>query len=234
MDIPSRISNLNWMKLKEEINDKGFVITAPLLNKIECNQLIHLYQKDELYRNQINMSHYRFGDGEYKYYGDPLPPIIEELRKGMYPNLAEVANSWSESLKTGVRYPLNLEDFLLECAGSNQTKPTPLILRYEEGGYNCLHQDLYGDKYFPFQVVFLLSNENDFTGGEFLLVEQRPRAQSRGFVITLKQGEGLVFPTNFKPSHGKRGYYRVKMRHGVSTIHSGTRYTLGVIFHNAE
>jgi hypothetical protein len=181
------------------------------------------------------MSRYRFGVGEYKYFQAPLPEILQQLREGFYPPLAMTANRWLNQSGRDAIYPETLQQFLHTCHHQGQTRSTPLILKYVEGGYNCLHQDLYGEVYFPFQVVFALNRgEIDYTGGEFMLVEQRPRAQSRGHVLTLEQGAGLIFPTNHRLVLGTRGYYRTTIRHGVSTITSGIRYSLGIIFHDAK
>lgn len=181
------------------------------------------------------MARYRFGEGEYRYYQAPLPSHLQELREGFYPPLAETANRWQEMLGREPIYPTALTEFLEKCHEHGQTRSTPLILKYEAGGYNCLHQDMYGEVFFPFQVVFALNQkEKDYTGGEFLLMEQRPRAQSRGHVITLEQGAGLIFPTSYRPVMGTRGYYKNTLRHGVSTITAGMRYSLGIIFHDAK
>jgi len=180
------------------------------------------------------MARYRFGVGEYKYFADPLPPVVREIRERAYPPLALIANRWEAALKTRVSHSADLAGLLTLCARRGQRKPTPLLLRYDAGGYNCLHQDLYGDVVFPIQLTVLLSEPGkDFEGGEFLLVEQRPRAQSRGSVVHLAQGEAVIFTTRYRPAAGARGHYRVNMRHGVSRVLSGQRYTLGVIFHNA-
>jgi uncharacterized protein len=180
------------------------------------------------------MARYRFGEGEYQYFAEPLPALVQDLRHDAYPPLAGIANRWMEALGASERYPLDLSGLLARCRAQGQTKPTPLLLRYETGGYNCLHQDIYGDVVFPLQLTCFLSQQgSEYTGGEFLLLEQRPRAQSRGEVVTPAQGEILVFATRYRPVAGARGYYRVNMRHGVSRVKSGVRYTLGIIFHNA-
>lgn len=227
---------MNGEQLQQSLDEQGYAKLPPLLNEAECKSLIDSYEVQRLYRQTIQMARYRFGIGEYKYYDAPLPNIVQQLRDSLYPPLALAANRWLEQLgRTGSSYPESHTDFLQLCRDSGQTRPTPLILKYEAGGYNCLHQDLYGDVYFPFQIVFALNrNGLDYTGGEFLLIEQRPRAQSRGHVISLQQGEGLIFPTQYRPVRGSRGFYRVTLRHGVSTIVSGTRYSLGVIFHDAK
>ncbi|ERM18153.1 2OG-Fe(II) oxygenase [Brevibacillus laterosporus] len=233
--LTERIAAIDWNKVQQTMDEQGYATIPTFLTKKECNEIINTYEKEEYFRNTIDMARFRFGIGEYKYYQAPLPTMLQQLREGFYPELAKTANRWLKQLDDGACYPPFLSEFLTECHQQGQTRSTPLLLKYEAGGYNCLHQDLYGDVYFPFQVVFALSQkEIDYTGGEFLLLEQRPRAQSRGHVITLEQGSGLIFPTNNRPVLGSRGYYRTKIKHGVSTITSGTRYTLGIIFHDAK
>ncbi|NEW05720.1 2OG-Fe(II) oxygenase [Paenibacillus sp. SYP-B3998] len=232
--IVNLISGLDWDSLQKSLDKHGFAKIPSLLNKKQCNQIIDTYEVECLFRNTVDMARYRFGIGEYKYYDAPLPHLLQQLREQFYLELARTANRWLEQLNQDTTYPGTLTDFLDQCHNENQKRSTPLILKYEVGGYNCLHQDLYGKVFFPFQVVFALNQkEEDYTGGEFLLVEQRPRAQSRGHVITLEQGEGLIFPTNHRPVLGTRGYYKSMLRHGVSTVKSGTRYSLGIIFHDA-
>ena len=227
-----------WLKEKrfqEELETAGWARTGPVLSARQCADLAQLYADDARFRSRIDMARYRFGLGEYKYFASPLPPLVQQLREACYPPLAAIANRWQEALGQPDRYPPTLAEFLERCHHAGQTKPTPLLLRYESGGYNCLHQDLYGDLAFPLQMTCLLSRPGvDFTGGEFLLVEQRPRAQSRGEAIALEQGEIIVFTTRHRPAPGARGQYRVVMRHGVSTVRSGVRLTLGVIFHDAR
>lgn len=231
----NRINSLDWDEIQTSLDNQGYAKLPVLLLPEECQELIETYTQEQLFRNTINMARYRFGEGEYKYYDAPLPNPIQQLREGFYPELAQTANRWNEWLVKEERYPADLNEFLEYCHKKEQLRTTPLILKYETGGYNCLHQDLYGDVFFPFQVVFALNQkEQDYSGGEFLLVEQRPRAQSRGHVITLNQGAGLIFPTNHRPVLGTRGYYRTTLKHGVSTITSGLRYTLGIIFHDAK
>ncbi|TDK63277.1 prolyl 4-hydroxylase subunit alpha [Bacillus salipaludis] len=235
MRIKDRILGLNWENIQTELEENGYAHLPVILKKKECNDIVNTYYQENCFRSTINMARYRFGVGEYKYYLAPLPDQLQQLREGFYPELAKTANRWNEQLRSDVTYPRSLDEFLEQCHQQNQLRSTPLILKYESGGYNCLHQDLYGDVFFPFQVVFALNQkELDYTGGEFLLVEQRPRAQSRGHVITLEQGAGLIFPTNNRPVLGTKGYYRTTLKHGVSTITSGTRYTLGIIFHDAK
>lgn len=230
-----RVDELDWEALQRSLDKHGYAKLPPLLNEAKCTTLIDAYEAEELYRNTIQMARYRFGIGEYKYYDAPLPDLIQQLRESLYPHLAIAANRWLEQLGRAASYPETLAEFVQICRSSGQDRTTPLILKYEAGGYNCLHQDLYGDVFFPFQAVFALNQQaSDYTGGEFLLVEQRPRAQSRGHVITLNQGEGVLFPTHHRPVAGTRVYYRATVRHGVSTVTSGTRYSLGIIFHDAK
>jgi len=206
-----------------------------LLTAKECDALIALYGNDQLFRSRIDMKRFRFGEGEYKYFTYPLPPLVQTLRETIYPRLAVIANGWATALGQPDIFPSNHAELLAVCRRKGQTKPTPLLLRYSAGDYNCLHQDLYGAVAFPLQLTAFLSRpDRDFSGGEFLLVEQRPRAQSRGEVMDPQQGEIVIFATRHRPVQGSRGHYRVNMRHGVSTVHSGSRFTLGVIFHDAQ
>ena len=194
-----------------------------------------MYGEDRWFRSRVVMSRHGFGRGEYRYFAYPLPQLISRLRTNLFPRLAAIANGWNESLGTDIRYPSNHVDYLQRCHNAGQTKPTPLLLQYGEGDYNCLHQDLYGEQVFPLQVAFLLSEPGvDFTGGEFVLTEQRPRMQSRAEVAPLRRGDGLIFPVHHRPVRGTRGVYRVNLRHGVSRIRSGHRHTLGIIFHDAQ
>ncbi|OME95058.1 MULTISPECIES: 2OG-Fe(II) oxygenase [Paenibacillus] len=233
--LPQRIAGLDWTGIQGALDEQGYAVLPKLLLSEECTEIINTYSEEDRFRSTINMARHRFGLGEYKYYQAPLPESLQQLREGLYPELALTANRWLTQLGHEKRYPASLDKFLGMCHAQGQERSTPLILKYEEGGYNCLHQDLYGDEFFPFQVVFVLNEkEVDYSGGEFLLIEQRPRAQSRGHVITLEQGAGLIFPTNHRSIQGTRGYYRTTLRHGVSTITSGTRYSLGIIFHDAK
>jgi hypothetical protein len=233
--ISERISSLDWDLLQQLLDTQGFAKLPSLLDTEQCQELINTYEDNSNFRSIIDMKRYRFGEGEYKYYQDPLPPLLEQIRSEFYPELAKTANRWLEQLGKDPIYPPSLIEFLEHCHAQGQVRSTPLMLKYEPGGYNCLHQDLYGDVFFPIQVLFVLNQRGkDYSGGESILVEQRPRAQSRGHVITLEQGEGLIFTTNYRPVLGTRGYYRTTMRHGVSTVTTGTRYGLGVIFHNAK
>ena len=228
------LENINWQIATEELSNKGFVTLKSVLSQTQCEELIALYDKP-IYRSTINMARYQFGMGEYKYFNYPLPDIIQFLRTEMYPYLAKVANLWSKLLNINTLFPEKHADLLTICHENEQLRPTPLILKYTEGGYNTLHQDLYGDIWFPFQmVIFLNQTQTDYTGGEFVLVEQRPRMQSIPIVLTPNQGDILIFTTNFRPVKGTKGYYRTNMRHGVSKVRSGIRHTLGIIFHDAK
>ncbi|WP_163858597.1 2OG-Fe(II) oxygenase [Paenibacillus elgii] len=233
--IKKRVAGLDWTSIQQALDEQGFAAFPPLLQNDECRVLISMYEEESHFRTRIDMARYRFGVGEYKYFQTPLPPLLQGLRVSFYPQLAEAANRWQTRLGQEAVYPPELAQFLERCHEHGQTRPTPLLLKYEAGGYNCLHQDMYGDIFFPFQVVFVLNQrEKEYAGGEFLLVEQRPRAQSRGHAIALEQGAGLIFPTQHRPVQGTRGTYRTTLRHGVSTITAGTRYSLGLIFHDAQ
>jgi uncharacterized protein len=235
VDLKSRLDALDWRAVERSLWEYGYAKTEPLLTPDECAGLIALYADPKRFRNTIDMARLRFGVGDYKYFAAPLPALVQELRTHAYPPLAAVANQWETALGTGTRHPDAFAGLQMLCHRTGQTKPTPLLLHYESGGYNCLHQDLYGDVVFPLQLTCFLSRRGvDYTGGEFLLVEQRPRAQSRGEAITTEQGEMLVFTTRHRPVKTARGYYRAAVRHGVSRITGGTRYTLGVIFHDAR
>ena len=232
--IEARLNALDWIVIERSLWERGYAHTSQILAPDECDGLVAMYSTDIRFRQRIDMARHRFGIGEYKYFAAPLPPLVQDLRVHSYVHLAEVADRWMEALDSNERYPGTLDRFLERCAQRGQVKPTPLMLRYERGGYNCLHQDIYGDVAFPLQVVALLSRRDiDYTGGEFLLVEQRPRAQSAAEVITAAQGELVIFTTRIRPAAGSRGYYRVNVRHGVSPVRSGTRYTLGIILHDA-
>jgi hypothetical protein len=234
MNIAKRLQELDWKAIEQALWNMGYAKTPAVLTADECEELISLYADQTRFRRRIDMERHRFGVGEYQYFAEPLPALVQGLRLSTYPPLATIANGWMEALKQPQRYPPDLPSFLARCQEHGQTKPTPLLLRYEIGGYNCLHQDLYGEIAFPLQLTcFLSRREIDYTGGEFLLVEQRPRAQSRGEAIATEQGEIIIFATRDRPAAGARGYHRVQMRHGVSRIRSGQRYALGIIFHNA-
>jgi hypothetical protein len=233
--IDARLRHLDWKAIEGSLWEHGYAKTPPLLTAEECAELVALYRDEGRFRSRVDMARHRFGLGEYKYFAEPLPAVVQALRTGAYPYLAPVAGRFMKALGSRERFPPDLKRFLNRCARSGQRKPTPLLLRYEAGGYNCLHQDLYGEVVFPLQLTCLLSRRGaDFEGGEFLLVEQRPRAQSRGEVVPLEQGEAVIFATRHRPVAGARGYYRANLRHGVSRVLSGTRVSLGVIFHNAK
>jgi len=224
---------IDWREIATSLDERGYA-TTPLLDAAECRALAALYPREEVFRSRVVMQRHAFGRGEYKYFGYPLPNTVETLRQAIYPHLALIANRWHERLREEGRFPPSLSAYLEQCHKSGQERPTPLLLKYQPGDFNCLHQDLYGDLVFPLQLTVLLSApEEDFTGGEFLLVEQRPRAQSRGEVVPLQQGEAVIFPVHHRPVDGSRGPYRVTIRHGVSRLRSGERYTLGIIFHDA-
>ncbi len=234
-DLAARVAALPWEAIGAELDARGFATTGPVLDAAECAGLAAVYGEERRFRSRVDMARYRFGLGEYKYFAAPLPEPVAALREGLYPWLAPIANRWMERLGARERYPAALADLARLCARHGQTRPTPLLLHYTAGGYNCLHQDLYGAVAFPLQATVLLSDPTaDFTGGEFLLVEQRPRAQSAGHVVPLRQGEAVLFATRHRPARGARGWYRAQLRHGVSEVRSGERYTLGVIFHDAE
>ena len=235
MTIEDRIEHLPWPDLSNSLSEFGFAVTAPLLTPHECAHLRGLYADDKLFRSHIIMERLRFGRGDYKYFAHPLPEIVRELRTHAYPHLARVANTWAAALNDETRFPPRHEAFLQHCHRAGQNRPTPLLLHYEQGGYNCLHQDLYGAVAFPLQMVFMLGQQGrDWQGGEFVLVEQRPRAQSKAEVLSPDEGCAVLFTTRYRPVAGSRGYYRVNMKHGVSGVRSGSRYTLGIIFHDAE
>lgn len=226
-----RVRALDWKQIAENMLRDGYALTAPLLTADVCSELIECYPNDSLFRSQVVMQRLGFGRGEYKYFKYPLPKPVAALRTELYPCLARIANAWAVDKP----FPADLEDFLKICRAAGQEKPTPLLLKYEAGDFNCLHQDLYGDVAFPLQVTILLSQpEIDHTGGEFVLVEQRPRMQSRPMVIRGQQGQAILFPTRYRALRGARGTYRTNLRHGVSQVHSGRRFTLGIIFHDAK
>lgn len=225
---------INWDQTNESLNNKGYAMLPGVLNEVECKSLIDLYDDSSRYRSVINMQRYRFGKGEYKYFNYPLPEKLHVLRESLYSPLAEVANRWMNALNIKGSFPADHKTFIQHCHSKNQVRPTPLILKYEQGGFNTLHQDLYGDVYFPFQVIFSLTQSGiDYAGGELVLTEQIPRAQSKAAVITPNRGDAVIITTNFRPIQGTKGYYRAKVKHGVSEVKSGTRYTLGIVFHDA-
>jgi hypothetical protein len=238
-DLIARIRSVEWRGVEASLDARGFAPLPPLLTTSESDALAALYKEDARFRTRIQMERFRFGAGEYKYFAAPLPPLVQMLRTELYARLAPVANRWAAALaspkRPPSRYPPALDAFLAQCHKAGQPRPTPLLLSYGKGGYNCLHQDIYGEIAFPLQVVFVLDRLGvDYTGGEFLLVEQRPRAQSRGHAMAIEQGAGVIFSTRERPSAGTRGTYRVVMRHGVSTLTSGARMSLGIIFHDGK
>lgn len=234
MDIEQRINGAYWAAAGHDLNKKGYALIPAVLTDAECDEFVFQYNNETLYRKTINMEQYRFGIGEYKYYCYPLPPVVQSLREHVYPRLVPVANGWTQMLNLDIQFPVQLTGLLELCKDKNQERSTSLILRYEKGGYNTLHQDLYGDVYFPMQAaLFLSSPEEDYSGGEFVLIEQRPRAQSKAIVLKPNKGDMLIFTTSFRPLQGKNGYFRVNMKHGVSEVTDGNRYTLGIIFHDA-
>ncbi len=228
------LAKLDWAALAARIDQSGFATTPPLLTPSECRALIALYDEADRFRRRIVMQHHGYGQGEYQYFAYPLPAAVAKLREAFYARLAPIANRWGEALEEERRFPPALADFLTECHGAGQTRPTPLMLKYGPGDYNRLHQDLYGAHVFPLQITILLSEpEADFSGGEFVLTEQRPRQQSRAEVVPLRQGEAVIFAVHHRPARGTRGVYRANLRHGVSTLRRGERFTLGIIFHDA-
>ncbi len=233
--VATRLARLDWAAVGRDLEARGHAVTPPLLTPAECRTVGALWEHPDRFRRHIDMAQHRFGAGEYRYFAEPLPPVIAALRRLVYARLAPLANRWTAALGGRTRFPDDLAAFVAHCAAHGQRRPTPLLLRYTAGGYNCLHQDLYGAVAFPLQLTILLSRPGvDFTGGEILLVEQRPRAQSRGQAIGLAQGQAVIFPNRHRPVTGARGVYRVTVRHGVSDVHTGERRTLGVIFHDAE
>jgi uncharacterized protein len=232
--LSARVAALDWARITTDLEARGVATTGTLLTPAECAALSAMYTDEVAFRSHIIMARHGFGKGEYKYFSRPLPSLIDSLRTSLYPQLSTVANRWAQAMKLGVSYPAKLDAFLARCHAAGQTRPTPLLLKYEAGDYNCLHQDLYGDNVFPLQVAFLLSRPGlDFEGGEFVLVEQRPRMQSRPEVVPLSQGEGVIFAVRHRPVVGTKGTYRVNLRHGVSRVRVGQRFTTGIIFHDA-
>jgi hypothetical protein len=231
----ARVAALDWEAIGDALDAHGAATTVPLLTPSECNALAAAYDDDARFRSRVIMARHGFGRGEYKYFAYPLPTTIAALRTALYPPLAAIANRWNEAMGIDTSYPPTHRAYLDACHKAGQVKPTPLLLRYGEGDYNCLHQDLYGEWVFPLQATILLSAPGaDFSGGEFTLTEQRPRMQSRAEVVTLRQGEAVIFPVHHRPVQGTRGIYRVTLRHGVSRVRSGQRHTLGIIFHDAK
>jgi hypothetical protein len=233
--IVERVNALDWEQIENELDGFGSAVIPGLLSEQESDGLARLYSREDIYRTRIVMAQHGFGRGEYKYFDYPLPDILAGLRSGIYPHLVPLANRWNEAMRVDVRYPERHADFIDICHAAGQTRATPLILQYAAGDYNCLHQDLYGEHVFPLQVAILLSEPGkDFTGGEFVMTEQRPRMQSRAEVVPLRKGDAVVFTVNNRPVTGSRGAYRVNLRHGVSRLRSGQRHTVGVIFHDSK
>jgi len=227
--------DISWEQVSQDLDAEGNAIINAILSAEECDAIRALYQEKQNFRSHIVMERHGFGRGEYRYFSYPLPDLIASLRTSVYPHLVPIANRWNEEMRIDVRYPATHADFIQRCHQAGQDKPTPLLLKYETGDYNCLHQDLYGEHVFPLQIAVLLSEpQRDFTGGEFVMTEQRPRMQSRPIVIPLRKGDGVVFAVNHRPVQGKKSVYRVNLRHGVSRLHSGSRHTLGIIFHDAS
>ena len=232
--VARRVDAVAWSDVEQNLDQHGSALIRGLLSARECDALVHLYPHDEFYRSRVVMARHGFGRGEYKYFAYPLPDPIETLRRTVYPHLVPVANRWNSIMHIDTRYPSRHAEFIRRCHDAGQLRPTPIILQYAPDDYNCLHQDLYGEHVFPLQLAILLSEPGqDFTGGEFVLTEQRPRMQSRVEVVPLRKGDAVVFAVHHRPVQGTRGSYRVNMRHGVSRLHSGHRHTLGVIFHDA-
>ena len=232
---PVDVYDIDGPKVAEDLDRYGATLIPKLLQADECRALAMLYEDDRRFRSRVVMARHGFGSGEYKYFSYPLPASIQQLRAAFFPALAEIANRWNQAMGIDVRYPSTHAEYLKRCHAAGQLRPTPLLLRYGAGDYNCLHQDLYGEHVFPLQMAILLSQpDKDFTGGEFVLTEQRPRMQSRAEVVPLQQGDAVIFAVHHRPVQGARGVYRVMMRHGVSRIRTGQRHTLGIIFHDAQ
>jgi uncharacterized protein len=233
-NIDCRVHELDWERIGSDLEAQGSAVIETLLMPVECDALAALYSKDEIFRSRVVMARHGFGRGEYKYFRYPLPEIISDLRTAVYPQLVPIANRWNGAMGKDVQYPTKHADFVKRCHEAGQFRPTPLLLQYHAGDYNCLHQDLYGEHVFPIQLTILLSEPGrDFTGGEFVLTEQRLRMQSRPEVVPLRQGDAVIFAVHHRPVQGKRGIYRINLRHGVSRLRSGHRHTVGIIFHDA-
>lgn len=229
------LDDIPWERVAQDLDAEGNAIIKGILATDHCDELRDLYDNDELFRSQIVMERHGFGRGEYRYFKYPLPDPVRDLRTSLYPHLVSVANKWNEAMGIAVRYPATHAEYIRRCHEAGQNKPTPLILKYGPDDYNCLHQDLYGEHVFPLQIAVLLSEpDRDFTGGEFVMTEQRPRMQSRPMVVSLRKGDGVVFAVHHRPVQGKKNVYRVNLRHGVSRLRSGSRHTLGIIFHDAR
>jgi uncharacterized protein len=233
-DIAERVKDLDWERILRDLDVQGNARIKRLITSAECDTLAQLYPKDRIFRSQVLMAQHGFGRGEYKYFSYPLPNMVNDLRAAIYSHLIPIANRWNSAMGIDILYPEKHADFITRCHNAGQLKPTPLLLQYGPGDYNCLHQDLYGEHIFPLQVTILLSEpEHEFTGGEFVLTEQRPRMQSRPEVVPLRKGDALIFAVHHRPVQGTRGSYRVNLRHGVSRVRSGRRHTIGIIFHDA-
>ncbi|HEY1743180.1 MAG TPA: 2OG-Fe(II) oxygenase [Granulicella sp.] len=231
----ARVNALDWQQVGQHLDEQGSALLQGVLSAEECSALAALYSEESLFRSRVVMGRHGFGRGEYKYFSYPLPELIQGLRTALYPRFAPIANRWNAAMGIEIRYPESHEAFVQRCHDAGQKRPTPLLLQYGEGDFNCLHQDLYGEHVFPIQVAILLSEpERDFTGGEFVLTEQRPRMQSRPEVVPLRQGDAVAFAVHHRPVQGTRGTYRVNLRHGVSRLRSGRRHTVGIIFHDAN
>jgi uncharacterized protein len=234
LDIGSRIAALDWRRVEHDLDARGSAVLEGVLPRAECAAIASAYPDDARFRSRVVMARHGFGRGEYRYFAYPLPGLVANLRSALYPRLAPIADRWNEAMGIAVRYPAEHDEFLARCHAAGQTRPTPLLLQYGPDDFNCLHQDVYGEHLFPLQVAILLSEPGrDFTGGEFVLTEQRPRMQSRADVVPLAQGDAVVFAVRHRPVRGTRGSYRVNLRHGVSRIREGRRHTLGIIFHDA-
>lgn len=232
--VAARVAAIDWQRLADDLDAEGSTIVRRLITPAECGDLAALYAEDAGFRSRVVMSRHGFGRGEYKYFGYPLPELVAALRTTIYPHLAPIANRWNEAMGIDVRFPAGHAEFVQRCHAAGQTRPTPLLLQYGAGDYNCLHQDLYGEHVFPLQLVLLLSEPGrDFDGGEFVMTEQRPRMQSRPMVLPLRQGDAAVIAVHHRPVQGTRGVYRVNLRHGVSRVRAGQRHTAGIIFHDA-
>jgi uncharacterized protein len=228
-------ASIDWTSKSKDLDARGWAILPRLLTVAECSRIAGTYDAAHAFRSHVKMARHGFGRGEYKYFSYPLPNLVQELRTALYPPLADIANGWYQRMAFDVQFPKVHSEFLERCHRADQTQPTPLLLQYGEGDFNCLHQDLYGEHVFPLQIALLLSDpQSDFVGGEFVLSEQRPRMQSRVEVVPLAQGDAVIFAVNDRPVQGTRGVYRVKLRHGVSTLRGGHRHTLGIIFHDAR
>jgi hypothetical protein len=235
MELKDRIDSLNWTAISAGMDNKGYTLVKNILTTDECDALTAQYHDEQLYRKTIVMERHHYGRGEYKYFKYPLPCLIQQLRETVYPKLAPIANNWMQQLNKDQRFPDNLDELLQLCHAQEQLRPTPLILQYTQGGYNAMHQDLYGEIFFPMQLVFVLDEPGtDYEGGEFILLEQKPREQSRAMVLKPQKGDMVLFTTNFRPAKGSKGYHRVNMKHGISEITAGQRRSMGIIFHDAK